>query len=64
MEYLTQQNKLNAGDIISPEKIINAKDKNVVVIGGGDTGSDCVGTARRQGAKSITQVEILPQTAY
>jgi len=61
MKYLTQQNKLNAGDKISSEKIINAKDKHVVVIGGGDTGSDCVGTARRQGAKEIVQVEILPQ---
>ena len=61
MEYLTQQNKINAGDTIPAEKIISAKGKNVVVIGGGDTGSDCVGTARRQGAKSITQVEILPK---
>jgi NAD(P)H-dependent glutamate synthase small subunit len=61
MEYLTLQNKINAGDNIPEEKRITAKDKNVVVIGGGDTGSDCVGTARRQGAKSITQVEILPQ---
>lgn len=61
MNYLTQQNKLNAGDKISSEKIISAKDKHVVVIGGGDTGSDCVGTARRQGAKEIVQVEILPQ---
>lgn len=60
MEYLTQQNKINAGDYIPEELIISAKDKHVVVIGGGDTGSDCVGTARRQGAKSITQVEILP----
>ncbi|MEG8990435.1 glutamate synthase subunit beta [Ignavibacteria bacterium 4148-Me] len=61
MEYLTQQNKLNAGDYIPEDKIITAKDKHVVVIGGGDTGSDCVGTARRQGAKEITQVEILPK---
>lgn len=61
MEYLTKQNKINAGDEISPEKIISAKGKNVVVIGGGDTGSDCVGTATRQGAKKITQIEILPK---
>ncbi|MFA3781741.1 glutamate synthase subunit beta [Melioribacteraceae bacterium 4301-Me] len=61
MEFLTQQNKINAGDQIPLEKIINAKDKNVVVIGGGDTGSDCVGTAIRQGAKKVTQVEILPK---
>lgn len=61
MEYLTQQNRLNAGDEILDDKKITAKDKHVVVIGGGDTGSDCVGTAARQGAASITQVEILPQ---
>lgn len=61
MEYLTQQNKINAGDYIPEDQIITAKNKNVVVIGGGDTGSDCVGTAKRQGAKEITQVEILPK---
>lgn len=61
MEYLTQQNKINAGDYIPEDQIITAKDKFVVVIGGGDTGSDCVGTAKRQGAKEITQVEILPK---
>ncbi|MCX6149869.1 MAG: glutamate synthase subunit beta [Ignavibacteriales bacterium] len=61
MDFLTQQNKINAGNIIPEENIISAKNKNVVVIGGGDTGSDCVGTSNRQGAKSITQVEILPQ---
>jgi len=59
MEYLTLQNKINAGDKI--EKQISAKGKNVVVLGGGDTGSDCVGTANRQGAKSVTQLELLPQ---
>ena len=59
MEYLPQQNKVNAGDTVQNQ--ITAKDKNVVVIGGGDTGSDCVGTANRQGAKSITQIELLPQ---
>jgi NAD(P)H-dependent glutamate synthase small subunit len=61
MDFLTQQNKINAGAKIPEETIINAKDKKVIVIGGGDTGSDCVGTSIRQGAKSVTQVEILPQ---
>jgi len=61
MDYLTIQNCLNASENIDQNKLISAKNKNVVVIGGGDTGSDCVGTARRQGAKSITQIEILPQ---
>ena len=60
MDYLTAQNKINSGELIEP-RALNAKDKNVVVIGGGDTGSDCVGTARRQGAKSIVQLEILPK---
>jgi glutamate synthase (NADPH) small chain len=60
MDYLTAQNKICAGELISG-KTINAKDKKVVVIGGGDTGSDCVGTARRQGAKQIVQLEILPK---
>jgi len=61
MEFLTQQNKLNAGDFIPEEKRISAKGKHVIILGGGDTGSDCVGTTTRQGAVSITQVEILPQ---
>jgi NAD(P)H-dependent glutamate synthase small subunit len=61
MEFLTQQNKLLAGETVEPSSLINAARKNVLVIGGGDTGSDCVGTSRRQGAKSITQIEILPQ---
>ena len=60
MDYLTAQNKINSGEVIETREV-NAKDKNVVVIGGGDTGSDCVGTARRQGAKSIVQLEILPK---
>ncbi|RJP64486.1 MAG: glutamate synthase subunit beta [Ignavibacteriales bacterium] len=63
MKYLMQQNKINAGDEIPEFERISAKDKNVIVIGGGDTGSDCVGTANRQGAKSVTQVEILPKPA-
>jgi glutamate synthase (NADPH/NADH) small chain len=61
MDYLAGQNRICAGEIIEEQKVINAKDKNVIVIGGGDTGSDCVGTARRQGAKSIVQLEILPK---
>jgi glutamate synthase (NADPH/NADH) small chain len=61
MEFLTQQNKINRGQLIPYDVHISAKDRNVVVIGGGDTGSDCVGTAIRQGAKSVTQIEILPK---
>ncbi len=61
MDFLRQQNKINQGQDIPYDYLINAKDKNVVVLGGGDTGSDCVGTAVRQGAKSITQIEILPK---
>jgi len=64
MDYLTQQNKRVAGDDetrAAPRGTITAKDKHVIVIGGGDTGSDCIGTANRQAAASITQLEILPQ---
>ncbi len=60
MEFLKQQNKLNRGLEIPYDYHISAKDKNVVVIGGGDTGSDCVGTSIRQGAASVSQFEILP----
>ncbi len=59
MEYLVQQNKVDAGDKIDSQ--ISAHGKNVVVLGGGDTGSDCVGTANRQGAISVTQIELLPK---
>ncbi len=62
MDYLTQQNKRVAGDDearAAPYGTITAKGKHVIVIGGGDTGSDCIGTANRQGAASITQLEIL-----
>ena len=59
MEFLTRQNKVVAGDKVAD--YISAEGKNVVVIGGGDTGSDCVGTSNRLGAKSVTQIEILPQ---
>jgi glutamate synthase (NADPH) small chain len=64
MEYLPQQNRRNAGDgeaRAAPHGTITAQGRHVVVIGGGDTGSDCIGTANRQGAASITQLEILPQ---
>jgi glutamate synthase (NADPH) small chain len=61
MSFLTQQNRYNAGDSLSTEYRIDARAKDVVVIGGGDTGSDCVGTSHRQGARSVTQIEILPQ---
>ena len=59
MEFLPQQNKVNAGDKLKDQ--IKAGGKHVVVIGGGDTGSDCVGTSNRQGAKSVTQLELLPK---
>ena len=58
MEFLPQQNKVNAGG--SVERQIRADGKNVIVIGGGDTGSDCVGTSNRHGAKSVTQFELMP----
>jgi glutamate synthase (NADPH/NADH) small chain len=61
MTFLPQQNKRNAGDDIDPDIALTAKDKHVVVIGGGDTGSDCIGTSFRQGAVSVTQLEIMPQ---
>lgn len=61
LELLQQQNRVNAGTEISREERISAKGKNVLVIGGGDTGSDCVGTAHRQGAVSVTQIEIMPK---
>jgi glutamate synthase (NADPH/NADH) small chain len=61
LDFLGQQNRINHGAIIPVDELISAKDKDVIVIGGGDTGADCVGTSIRQGAKSVTQVEILPQ---
>jgi glutamate synthase (NADPH/NADH) small chain len=61
MEFLTQQNKVSRGEVFSQESRISAKDKSVLVIGGGDTGSDCVGTSIRQGAKRVMQIEILPK---
>jgi len=61
MEYLRQANRRQAGEEVPDEEVISAKDKVVVVIGGGDTGSDCVGTAIRQGAREVHQLEILPK---
>jgi glutamate synthase (NADPH) small chain len=59
MEFLPQQNKVNAGDKLNDQ--LRADGKHVIVIGGGDTGSDCVGTSNRHGAKSVTQFEVMPQ---
>ena len=61
MEFLPQQNRRVAGDEVPEEVAIAAEGKHVVVIGGGDTGSDCIGTSFRQGARSVTQLEILPR---
>lgn len=61
MDFLKQNNKRVAGDNIPEEEALLATGKDVVVIGGGDTGSDCVGTSNRQGAKSVTQIELLEQ---
>jgi glutamate synthase (NADPH/NADH) small chain len=61
MDFLRQQNMMNRGNEILYENRISSKDKNVVVLGGGDTGSDCVGTAIRQGARKVIQIEILPK---
>jgi len=61
MDYLTLQNRRSEGDTVPERDFITAKDKNVVIIGGGDTGADCLGTAHRQGARSVTQFEILPR---
>jgi glutamate synthase (NADPH/NADH) small chain len=64
MEFLTQQNRRNAGDaenVAAPNGTLSAKGKHVVVIGGGDTGSDCIGTSNRHGAASVTQLEIMPR---
>lgn len=59
MEFLTHQNRLVSGELTEADPRLSVKDLNVVVIGGGDTGADCVGTSNRQGAKSITQIELL-----
>lgn len=61
MDFLTQNNKRVAGDPIPETEVIHAAGKHVVVIGGGDTGSDCVGTSNRHGAASVTQIELMPK---
>ena len=61
LEMLSQQNRVLAGMEFGKDERVTAKGKNVLVIGGGDTGSDCIGTAHRQGAKSVTQIEIMPK---
>lgn len=61
LQMLTQQNEILAGKTFKKEELVNAKGKRVLVIGGGDTGSDCIGTCHRQGAKSVTQIEIMPK---
>jgi glutamate synthase (NADPH/NADH) small chain len=63
MEFLTQQNRRVAGDTVPSQGAILATGKRVIVIGGGDTGSDCVGTSMRQGAASVTQLELMPKPA-
>ena len=61
LDILGQQNRILAGQTFGADKLVNARGKHVLVIGGGDTGSDCIGTANRQGAKSVTQIEIMPK---
>ena len=61
MDYLTQSNVRSSGEKVPKDELIDAKDKKVVVIGGGDTGADCVGTANRQGAACVAQIEVLPK---
>jgi glutamate synthase (NADPH/NADH) small chain len=59
MNFLTQQNKRGAGDVVDPVTSVTAEGKHAIVIGGGDTGSDCIGTCHRQGALSVTNLELL-----
>ena len=61
LDMLAQQNRVLAGAEIKPDELVSAKGKDVLVIGGGDTGSDCIGTAHRQGCRSVTQIEIMPR---
>lgn len=63
MDYLSQSNRRVSKEKILPDSLIDAKDKKVVIIGGGDSGADCVGTAHRQGASCVVQIEVLPQPA-
>lgn len=61
LDMLSQQNRVLAGEEFAKTQLVNAKGKDVLVIGGGDTGSDCIGTAHRQGCRSVTQIEIMPK---
>src|SRR5690606_34286908 len=61
MEYLTPQNRRNAGDELPYDPSLDAKGKRVIILGGGDTGADCLGTAHRQGAREVLQYELLPK---
>ncbi len=61
MEFLPQQNKINAGETVDPATHISAAGKRVVILGGGDTGADCLGTSHRQGAEAVYQYELLPE---
>src|SRR6185295_13217629 len=61
MEYLSLQNRRLEGDEVADDRFITAKDKHVVIIGGGDTGADCLGTTHRQGARAVHQLEVLPR---
>jgi glutamate synthase (NADPH/NADH) small chain len=61
MEYLTQQNRRCEGDVVADDQVITAAGKHVIIIGGGDTGADCLGTVHRQGARSVHQLELLPR---
>ena len=61
LDMLAQQNRILDGETFPKEQLVNARGKRVLVIGGGDTGSDCIGTSIRQGATSVTQIEIMPQ---
>lgn len=61
LDMLAQQNHILDGEVFPKDQLVNAKGKRVLVIGGGDTGSDCIGTSIRQGATSVTQIEIMPQ---
>ena len=61
MDYLPQQNKINAGEQVDPAERITAEGKRVIILGGGDTGADCLGTAHRQGAEVVHQLELLPE---
>ena len=64
MEFLVQQNRRGAGDLVPEQLAILATGKHVVILGGGDTGSDCLGTSLRQGAREVTQIELFPEPPH